>query len=103
VASTISFLKKLPDDGDSSFVFSFYRGYAHYYLKDNGRAEFNHAYDLDHTLFSQIGKALTYGISGQASAGRDLLAETEKKVEETGVSDPEAMYKLAQAYLALGD
>jgi DNA-binding winged helix-turn-helix (wHTH) protein/TolB-like protein/Tfp pilus assembly protein PilF len=97
------FLKKLPDDGDSSFV-SFYRGYAHYYMKDSRAAtEFNHAYDLEHTLFSQIGKALSYGISGQSQAGRDLLAETEKKVEETGVSDPEAMYKLAQAYLALGD
>ena len=99
------FLKKLPDDGDWSSFVSFYRGYAHYYLKDDGRAaaEFNRAYDLDHTLFSQIGKALSYSIEGQPKAALDLLAETEKRIEDTGVSDPEAMYKLAQAYLAAGD
>ncbi|HEY6332860.1 MAG TPA: winged helix-turn-helix domain-containing protein [Blastocatellia bacterium] len=98
------FLKKLPEGDDSSFV-SFYRGYGEYYLKDNARAEqdFNRAYDRDKTLFTQIGKALSYGIAGQAQAGRDLLADTERKAEQTGVGDPEALYKIAQAYAVLGD
>ncbi|HUK90104.1 MAG TPA: tetratricopeptide repeat protein, partial [Blastocatellia bacterium] len=98
------FLKKLPAGDDASFV-SFYRGYAEYYLKDYQRAEtnFDHAYEREQTLFSQIGKALSYWIARQPDTGRDLLAQTEKKAEETGVGDPEALYKIAQAYLVLGD
>jgi hypothetical protein len=33
----------------------------------------------------------------------DLLNELERKIRERGVGDPEATYKMAQAYTVLGD
>ncbi|MGH9760561.1 MAG: tetratricopeptide repeat protein, partial [Blastocatellia bacterium] len=98
------FLKSLPDFEDSSFV-TFYRGYVNYYLKDFAHASsnFDRAYALDPSLFPQIGKSLSFGIAGQHQDAKDLLQDIEKKVQENGVSDPEALYKIAQAYIALGE
>ena len=35
--------------------------------------------------------------------GLKLLRQTEGKIEERGVSDPEGIYKVAEAYAVLGD
>jgi len=98
------FLKSLPDAEASAFIF-FYRGYANYYLKNyrQATAAFDRAGELEPSLFPLIGKAFGYSIAGQNQKGKDLLGETEKKVQENGVSDPEALYKIAQAYVAVGD
>ena len=52
---------------------------------------------------SQIGKALSYAIARQQSKGLEILHDAEMKIEERGVGDPESIYKIAQAYVTLGD
>jgi TolB-like protein/Tfp pilus assembly protein PilF len=98
------FLQSLPQDDQAAFVV-FYRGLAHLYLKDNkaASADFERAFQLDPSLYTQIGKALGYSISGKRSEGLELLKTIEAKMKERGVSDAEAMYKIAQAYALLGD
>jgi len=98
------FLQTLPPDDQAAFVV-FYRGLAHLYLKDNkaASADFERAFQLDPSLYTQIGKALGYSISGKRSEGLELLKTIEAKMKERGVSDAEAMYKIAQAYALLGD
>jgi hypothetical protein len=54
-------------------------------------------------LPADVGKAMSYSIRHENAEGRKLLGETEEKIEERGVSDPEGMYKVAQAYAVLGD
>ncbi|MGA9994058.1 MAG: winged helix-turn-helix domain-containing protein [Pyrinomonadaceae bacterium] len=99
------FLRSLPAREDSAFIL-FYRGFGNFYLKNRERAasDFNRAYELDPTLFqAQIGRALSLGLEGQNQKGLTLLRETEQKVLEHGVGDAEGIYKVAQAYAALGD
>lgn len=99
------FLKSLPAREDSAFIL-FYRGFGNFYLKNNERAsaDFKRAYELDPSLFqAQVGKALSFGLEGDKQKGLTLLRETEQKVLEHGVSDAEGIYKVAQAYAALGD
>ena len=50
-----------------------------------------------------VGKALGDSIKQENAQGLKILRQTEARIEERGVSDPELMYKLAQAYAALGD
>lgn len=101
------FLQSLPqDDQDDQAAFVvFYRGLAHLYLKDNkaASADFERADQLDPSLYTKIGKALSYSINGKRPEGLELLKTTEAKMKERGVTDPEAMYKIAQAYALLGD
>ncbi|HEY0385229.1 MAG TPA: tetratricopeptide repeat protein, partial [Pyrinomonadaceae bacterium] len=99
------FLQSLPPIEDAAFII-FYRGLGNYYLKNRDRAAayFDRAYELDPSLLqAQTGKALSYALSGQQAKGLALMHATELKVEEQGVSDAEAIYKMAQAYAALGD
>jgi tetratricopeptide (TPR) repeat protein len=99
------FLQSLPDNNDSAFVL-FYRGFGELHKKDNQQAarDFDRAYELDPSLLqANVGKALSYGIKQQGAAGVEILRAAEKKIGERGVADPEAMYKLAEAYAALGD
>lgn len=99
------FLQSLPDREDAAFII-FYRGLGNYYLKNRERAvaDLDRAYELDPSLLqAQIGKALSYSLTGQQAKGLSLLSETEKRVEAQGVSDAEAIYKMAQAYAVLGD
>ena len=99
------FLRSLPDDYDSAFVL-FYRGFGKYYQRDFMQAAkyFDRAFELDTAMFqAQIGKALSYGMHHEASKGIDVLREMERKITERGVGDPEAVYKVAQAYAELGD
>jgi DNA-binding winged helix-turn-helix (wHTH) protein/TolB-like protein len=97
------FLKSLPVD-DSSF-FLFYRGFGEFHEKefDQAAKDFDRAYELDPTLYTGIGKALSDSIHGRKAEGLDLLRELESKIRERGVGDPEATYKIAQAYAVLGD
>jgi tetratricopeptide (TPR) repeat protein len=99
------FLQSLPDNNDSAFVL-FYRGFGELHKKDNQQAarDFDRAYELDPSLLqANVGKALSYGIKQQGAAGVEILRAAEKKIGERGVGDYEAMYKLAEAYAALGD
>jgi tetratricopeptide (TPR) repeat protein len=97
------FLGSLPDQNDSLILF--YRGFGEYYQKNWEQAtkDFDHAYELDPSLYAQIGKALSGSIAHKDADGLEILRGLEKKVGERGVGDPEAMYKITQAYSILGD
>ncbi len=99
------FLESLPKGDDVAFL-SFYRGFGEYYKKNEPQAarDFDHAFELDPSLLqARIGKALSDAIGHQEAKGREILREAEKKIEERQVGDPEARYKIAQAYAVLGD
>ena len=97
------FLESLPVD-DSSFIL-FYRGFGEFHEKEYDQAsrDFDRAYELEPTLYTGIGKALSDSIHQRNEEGRELLSELEKQIKERGVGDPEASYKIAQAYAVLGD
>jgi DNA-binding winged helix-turn-helix (wHTH) protein/TolB-like protein len=97
------FLESLPVD-DSSFIL-FYRGFGEFHEKefDQASKDFDRAYELDPTLYAGIGKALSDLIQQRRGEGLDLLNGLERKIRERGVGDPEAAYKIAQAYAVLGD
>ena len=99
------FLASLPESSDVAFLM-FYRGFAEYYRKNETEAAtaFDRAYKLDPNLMqAQVGKALSYAIAHQNQDGIALLREAERKIDQRDVRDPEALYKIAQAYAALGD
>jgi DNA-binding winged helix-turn-helix (wHTH) protein/TolB-like protein/Tfp pilus assembly protein PilF len=98
------FLASLPDVNDSSF-FLFYRGFGEFYKKDfeHSAQDFDRANELDPNLYTQIGKALSDSIGHRAAEGRAILRSAETKIIERGVGDPEAEYKIAQAYAVVGD
>jgi DNA-binding winged helix-turn-helix (wHTH) protein/TolB-like protein len=98
------FLRSLPDVDGSSFLL-FYRGLGEYYQKDFARAakDFDRAYEVDPSLYAQIGKALSESIANRGANGLEILRGLETKIEHRGVGDPEATYKIAQAYSMLGD
>ncbi len=97
------FLESLPVD-DSSFTL-FYRGFGEFHEKEYDQAarDFDRAYDLDPTLYAGIGKALSDSIHDRRAEGLELLSGLERQIRERGVGDPEATYKIAQAYTVLGD
>jgi DNA-binding winged helix-turn-helix (wHTH) protein/TolB-like protein len=99
------FLESLPRTDDVPLIV-FYRGFGEYYKKDWEQAEehFDHAFELDRSVMqAEIGKALSFGIQRQTGEGTAILGILEKKINERGVRDSEAIYKLAQAYAQLGD
>jgi DNA-binding winged helix-turn-helix (wHTH) protein/TolB-like protein len=99
------FIQSLPSGEGSAFI-TFYRGFGHYYLNHRQEAQkhFNRAYQLNPSLMPvQAGKALSYAIDNQTAQGLELLGRTEKMVIESGVTDAEGIYKVAQAFAALGD
>jgi DNA-binding winged helix-turn-helix (wHTH) protein/TolB-like protein len=97
------FLENLPVD-DSSFIL-FYRGFGEFHEKqfDQAAKDFDRAYELDPTLYTGIGKALSDSIHQRKAEGLNLLGGLESKIRERGVGDPEGTYKVAQAYAVLGD
>jgi DNA-binding winged helix-turn-helix (wHTH) protein/TolB-like protein len=97
------FLESLPVD-DSSFIL-FYRGFGEFHEKDFDQAsrDFDRAYELDRTLYTGIGKALSDSIHQRKTEALDLLNGLERKIKDQGVGDPEGTYKVAQAYAVLGD
>ncbi len=97
------FLGSLPDQNDSLILF--YRGFGEYYRKhwEQAAKDFDRAYELDPSLYAQVGKAFSDSIAHRDSDGLEILGRVENKIRERGVGDPEGMYKIAQAYSVLGD
>jgi DNA-binding winged helix-turn-helix (wHTH) protein/TolB-like protein len=97
------FLESLPAD-DSSFSL-FYRGFGEFHEKqfDRAASDFDRAYQLDPNLYTGIGKALSDAIHQHTKEGLQLLSGLERTVKQRGVGDPEATYKIAQAYAVLAD
>jgi DNA-binding winged helix-turn-helix (wHTH) protein/TolB-like protein len=97
------FLHSLPEVNDSLFLF--YRGFGEYYQKNWEQAakDFDRAYELDPSLYAQIGKAFSDSIAHRGVEGLEILRGLENKIGERGVGDPEGMYKISQAYSILGD
>jgi DNA-binding winged helix-turn-helix (wHTH) protein/TolB-like protein/TPR repeat protein len=96
------FIHSLPPTDIAYIVF--YRGLASYYKKEPEAASyFDRAFELDRSFYTRIGKALTHAIRGQRQEGIDLLLDTRQMIEERDVGDAEGIYKVAQAYAALGD
>jgi tetratricopeptide (TPR) repeat protein len=99
------FLQSLPKADDAALIV-FYRGFGEYYKQDLEQAEtnFDHAFDLDRTLLqAEIGQAFSFGIQHENARAAAILHALETKVNERGVADPEAIYKIAQAYASIGD
>jgi tetratricopeptide (TPR) repeat protein len=99
------FLESLPPSEDAPLIL-FYRGFAEYHLRNwtTAQAYFARAYALDATMLqARIGRALDLGLSGNAADGLALLHEVETTAAERGVGDPEALYKIAEAYAVLGE
>ena len=98
------FLRSLPDPNDSAFVM-FYRGFGEYHQNNWEQAadDFDRAFDLDPDLYTEIGKAFSYSIAHRNTKGLEILRAAENRISARGVGDPEAMYKMAQAYSVLGD
>ena len=95
------FLESLPVD-DSSFSL-FYHGFGEFHEKqfDQAASDFDRAYQLDPNLYTGIGKALSDSIHQHGAEGLLLLSGLERTVRERGVGDPEATYKIAEAYAVL--
>jgi DNA-binding winged helix-turn-helix (wHTH) protein/TolB-like protein/cytochrome c-type biogenesis protein CcmH/NrfG len=98
------FLRSLPDLNDSAFVV-FYRGFGEYYQKhwDLAVRDFDRAFELDPSLYTQIGMAFGDSIAHRDADGLEILQQLEHRIQHQGVGDPEAIYKIAQAYAVLGD
>jgi DNA-binding winged helix-turn-helix (wHTH) protein/TolB-like protein/tetratricopeptide (TPR) repeat protein len=98
------FLRSLPEADEAAFIL-FYRGFGEYHQKKWGLAakDFDRAYKLDPTLYTQIGEAFSASIAHRNTEGLELLHQLEDKIRLYGVSDPEATYKIAQGYAVLGD
>jgi DNA-binding winged helix-turn-helix (wHTH) protein/TolB-like protein/tetratricopeptide (TPR) repeat protein len=99
------FLESLPK-GDDSALIAFYRGFAEYHQSnwEEAAKHFDRALELDHLLLqSQVGKALESGIRHDEPHGLAILRVLEMKIDQHGVGDPEARYKIAQSYAVLGD
>ena len=99
------FLQSLPRDNGSALIL-FYRAFGEYHKKNLQEAakDFDAAFELRPTLLqARIGKALSEGIRGQGQRGAEILGDVESKIAARGAGDPEAMYKIAEAYAMLGD
>jgi len=98
------FMQSLPAN-DSIYIL-FYHGFGEYYLNNYPQAsrDFDRAFEMEPSLLpANVGKALSYSIKHDNAHGLKLLRETEDRIEELGVTDPEGIYKIAQAYAVLGD
>ena len=99
------FLERLPKTNDVALIV-FYRGLGEYYKKDfeQAGASFDRAFDLDRTLLqAETGKAISFGMRQQMAEANGVLHGLEDRINERGVVDAEAMYKIAQAYAIVGD
>ena len=99
------FLQSLPATDDVALIV-FYRGLGEYYKKNMEQAEshFEHAFELDRSLLqTEIGRAISLRIRHRDAEAIGILHELETRIIERGVFDPEAIYKIAQAYATVGD
>jgi tetratricopeptide (TPR) repeat protein len=100
-----SFLRTLPRTDDTALI-AFYKGFAEYYLKQEQQAiaDFDHAYELDpFILQSRVGKALSHSLRHQNARARTVLRALEQRIIGERAYDPEAVYKVAEAYAVAGD
>jgi DNA-binding winged helix-turn-helix (wHTH) protein/TolB-like protein/tetratricopeptide (TPR) repeat protein len=98
------FLASLPQS-DAALIL-FYRGFGEFHRHNWEQAgeNFDRAFEVDASLLqAQVGRALSHGLKHRKSEGLAVLRDTENKIEERGVVEPEAVYKMAQAYAVLGD
>ncbi len=98
------FLASLPES--RSVYLLFYRGFAELYKGQNQAAlsYFDEAFDLNPSLLqAKLGEAFADSLRNRNAEGVKLMRETAARVEERGVTDPEGLYKLAQAFAAVGD
>jgi DNA-binding winged helix-turn-helix (wHTH) protein/TolB-like protein/Flp pilus assembly protein TadD len=99
------FLKSLPEDSDSPLIL-FYRGFAEYHRHrfEQAAQYFDAAFQARPSMLqAKTGKALSAGLRRQKNKGLEMLRAMEQQIANRGVGDPEAVYKIAQAYAALGD
>jgi TolB-like protein len=98
------FLASLPDVDGSSFL-TFYRGFGEYHERNLAQAarDFDTAYRLEKTMYTQTGKALGDAIAHREPEGLQLLRDLENNIQQRGVGDAEGTYKIAEAYAVLGD
>jgi tetratricopeptide (TPR) repeat protein len=98
------FLRSLGGGDEPGFV-RFYRGFGEYHQGNLKAAltDLARAYDEKPTLYTGIGKALADSIIHKNSEGLQILRQLEREMAQRGVGDPEATYKMAQAYAVLGD
>jgi len=97
------FIADLPAKSDS--LLTFYRGFAEYHQKrwEQAARDFDSAWRLEQTLYTQTGEAFSDAIAQKRLDGLALLHDLERKIEQHGVGDPEGTYKIAEAYAVLGD
>lgn len=99
------FLESLPKTDESALIV-FYRGLGEYYKQNAQQAElnFDQAFELDRSLLqAKVGKAISFGIKHEDSNAIAALRSLESKIEERGTVDPEATYKVAEAYATMGE
>jgi hypothetical protein len=99
------FLESLPKPAGSALIL-FYRGFGEYLKgsRNEAKNDFDAAFELHPSLLqATVGKALSAAIGHKRLKGLEILRETENKVGERGVGDPEASYKIAQSFAVLGD
>jgi DNA-binding winged helix-turn-helix (wHTH) protein/TolB-like protein len=99
------FLESLPP-GDDTALIVFYRGLGELYKKnlETAARNFDRAFTLDSSVLqAEIGRAFSLAIRHQNSQAGSILRAVEAKINQRGVIDAEATYKVAQAYVALGD
>lgn len=99
------FLQSLPRTDEVALIV-FYRGLGEYYKGDSraAQADFDRSFAMDSSLLQAIiGKAISLAIQRNNSAAAAMLQELEAKINDRGMVDPEATYKIAQAYTKIGD
>lgn len=99
------FLQSLPSTNDVALIV-FYRGLGEYYKKNTraAQADFDDAFALDKSLLqAEIGKSISLGLQHDTLGAAAMLHELEAKISRLGTVDPEAIYKVAQAYATIGD
>jgi DNA-binding winged helix-turn-helix (wHTH) protein/TolB-like protein len=99
------FLESLPKTDESALIV-FYRGLGEYYKQNSHQAEmnFDHAFELDRSLLqAKVGKAISFQIKHEDSDAVAALRSLESKIKERGTVDPEATYKVAEAYATMGE
>jgi DNA-binding winged helix-turn-helix (wHTH) protein/TolB-like protein len=99
------FLESLPKANDVPLIV-FYRGFGEYHKGNWDQAEqnFDHAFELDRSILqAEVGRAFSFALQNQKAEGVAILRVLESKMQERGSVDPEAIYKIAQAYAVLGE
>jgi hypothetical protein len=95
------FLRSLPEASDSSFIL-FYRGLGEYYQHNLQLAakDFDQAYAMEVSLYTQIGKALSASMIHREMDGLQTLHALKSRIAERGVAIPKRLTKLPRPMLS---